>query len=206
MDKRIRFSFAVLLCLAVIVSASAQATVPPETRQVAVPSSGTQAVDETTLTLPEAGTAGGTAAGTGSSSLFPYFLRMLLVLGLVIAAIYGLYALLRRGSRPEQAVDSYLRVLATASLGAGKKLHVVSLGDKAWLIGATESSINLVSAIDNKELVDALELRAAEGPQTPRKDFSSMLVELLGRKGSRKVGSADATDFFSRQRDRLKKF
>ncbi len=206
MDKRIRFSFAALMCLAAVVSSSAQAAVPPAVPQTAVPSTGTRTVDETTLTLPETGTAAGTVAGTGSSSMLPYFLRMLLVLGLVIASIYGLYALLRRGSRPAVAADSYLRILATTSLGAGKSLHVVSLGDKAWLVGATDSSINLVAPIDNKELVDALELRAAEGPQTPRKDFSSMLIELLGRKGSRKVGSADATDFFSRQRDRLKKF
>lgn len=206
MDKRIRFSFAAMLCLAAVVSASAQAAVPSATRQTAVPPAGAQGVDETTLTLPEAGTAAGTASGTGSSSMLPYFLRMLLVLGLVIAAIYGLYALLRRGSRPASAPDSYLRILASTSLGIGKSLHVVSLGDKAWLVGATDSSINLVSPIENKELVDALELRAAEGPQTPRKDFSSMLIELLGRKGTRKVGSADATDFFSRQRDRLKKF
>jgi len=201
MDKFIRFSCAALLCLVFASGVSAQANTAPPASTVSP-----ALVDETTLLLPDAAAAQGTAAGTGQSSMLPYFLRMILVLGLVIAAIYGLYALLKRGSRPAKPADSYLRVLASTTIGVGRSLHVVSLGDKAWLIGSTESSIGLISEIENKELVDALELRAAEGPQTPRKDFSSLLGDMLGRKDLRKVSSADSGEFFNRQRDRLKKF
>jgi len=162
-------------------------------------------VDEATLALAEeaAGTAG---TGTTGSSILPYFFRMLLVLGLVIATIYGLYALLKRSVKPAIASDVYLRLLATTNIGVGRSLHVISLGDKAWLIGATESTITLISTVDDKELVDALALRAAEAPVTPQRDFAAILNDMLGRKGTRKASSAIASDFFSRQRDRLKKF
>jgi len=160
-------------------------------------------IDETTLVLSDAADPGGTSAST---SIMPYFLRMVFVLGLVLAAIYGLYALLKRSARPVVPTDTYLRVLASTSIASGRSLHVVSVGDAAWLVGATDSSIGLISEIKDKEIIDALALRAAEAPQTPRKDFSSMLGELLGRKPGKAHAISDPSDFFSRQKDRLKKF
>jgi flagellar protein FliO/FliZ len=164
-------------------------------------------VDETTLALddPAAGTAGN-AANVGSSSIVPYFLRMVLVLGLVIAALYGLFALLKRASRFNTTPDTYLRVLASVSIATGRSVHVVALGDKAWLLGSTDSSVNLISAVDDKEVVDALVLRAAASPETPGQDFLPMLLGSLGKKGARKANSTDASEFFNRQRDRLKRF
>lgn len=160
-----------------------------------------QAVDETAL--PIADRAGVANADAGSNSILPYVLRMVLVLGLVIAAIYGLFALLRRYSRKPGPPDAYLRVLASVNLSPARSVHVVAVGDKAWLVGSTDSSVQLISAIDDKEVVDALTLRAAAAPETPRADFISMLASSLGMKGGRKI--AEPGDFFSRQKDRLKK-
>lgn len=206
MDKATRFMCVAALFAVVTTGAFAQGS-PAQgaTAQGAATSqpATAAAVDETTLAIADAPPPGTVSA---TSSIGPYFLRMMLVLGLVIAAIYGLYALLRRSSRPKAADDSYLRVLAATSLAAGRSLHVVSLGDKAWLVGSTDTSVALISEIQDKELIDALALRAAEAPQTPRKDFASMLTELLGRKAVKKTTVPDPGDFFSRQKDRLKKF
>jgi flagellar protein FliO/FliZ len=198
-----RFCCLTVLCAASVAVAFAQATttVPGNSPQAGNPPS--VAIDETTLVLPEAPGPGGTAAST---SIMPYFLRMIFVLGLVLAAIYGLYALLKRSARPAAPADTYLRVLASTTIASGKTLHVVSVGDAAWLVGATDSSIGLISEIKDKEIIDALALRAADAPQTPRKDFNSMLGELLGRKAGKAHTISDPSDFFSRQKDRLKKF
>ena len=201
MDKAIRFTCVALLFAAVTTGSFAQGSTVPGA-QAGQPSTAA-AVDETTLAIADAPPPGAVGA---TSSIWPYFLRMMVVLGLVIAAIYGLYALLKRSSKPKAPEDSYLRVLAAANLAAGRSLHVVSLGDKAWLVGSTDASVSLISEIQDKELVDALALRAAEAPQTPRKDFASMLTELLGRKAVKKAAVPDPGDFFSRQKDRLKKF
>lgn len=202
MDKVLRFSCAIILLCSLVPGAFAQpAAVSAPPAALSQPAE-TGAVDETTLVLPEGSQPGEMGQG---SSILPYVLRMILVLGLVIAAIYGLYALLKRSSRPTNSYDSYLRVLATTKLGVGRSLHVVSLGDKAWLIGSTDTSVGLISEIDDKELIDALALREAQSPQTPRKDFTSILADLLGRKGPKSNASV-SNDFFNRQKDRLKKF
>ena len=198
MDKAIRFTCVALLFATVTTGAFAQGSPVQGSAAESRP-----VVDETTLAIADAPPPGAVGA---TSSIWPYFLRMMVVLGLVIAAIYGLYALLKRSSRPKAPEDSYLRVLAAANLAAGRSLHVVSLGDKAWLVGSTDASVALISEIQDKELIDALALRAAEAPQTPRKDFASMLTELLGRKPVKKAAVPDPGDFFSRQKDRLKKF
>lgn len=161
-------------------------------------------VDETTLAIGDA--ASPQSAQPAGSSLWPYILRMVLVLGLVLAAIYGLYALLKRSSKPASREDNYLRVLASAQLSAGRYLHVASLGDRAWLVGSTDSSMNLIAEISDKELIDTLELKAQAAPEAPRRDFSTLLSAWLKPKASSKTGGPVATDFFSRQKDRLKKF
>lgn len=212
MRSFIRFALAASLCVSVLSSPWAQssgsaARTAPAAAQPPAGSAAAGPVDESTLALadPAADAAGNTAA-VGSSSIVPYFLRMVLVLGLVIAALYGLFALLKRSSRSNAAPDSYLRVLASVNIAAGRSVHVVALGDKAWLLGSTDSSVNLISAVDDKEVVDALVLRAAASPETPKQDFLPMLLSSLGRKGTRKTTAADASEFFNRQRDRLKRF
>jgi flagellar biogenesis protein FliO len=209
----IGFSMVVLLALSMSANSWAQGSRPttaapaPATSTAQATGTPASGIDERTLSLadPATGVAGNGGAA-GSSSIVPYFLRMVLVLGLVIAALYGIFALLRRSARNPEPADSYLRVLASVNIAAGRSIQVVALGDKAWLVGSTESSVNLIAAIDDKEVVDALALRAAASPETPRKDFMSMLLGSLGRKVPKKTGTTDSSVFFNKQRDRLKRF
>jgi flagellar protein FliO/FliZ len=159
-------------------------------------------IDESTLVLAEAPEQDLQAPST---SLFPYVVRMILVLAFVIAAIYGLYAVLKRSSRPRNEEDAYIKVLASSPLAAGKMLHVVSVGERAWLLASADAGVSLVSEIEDKEVIDALTLRAANSPGTIREDFLVSLRRLLA-KGSRTGGAVSGSaDFLARQRDRLKK-
>jgi flagellar biosynthetic protein FliP len=83
-------------------------------------------------------------------------LRMILVLVLAAAAVYGIVFFLKRISRVPEQQDSYLRVLAGAHLGYNRFIHVVSVGDKAWLVGASEGGVSLISEIADQETVDAM--------------------------------------------------
>lgn len=159
-------------------------------------------IDESTLVLTEAPVQEIEAPAT---SIFPYVVRMIIVLALVIAAIYGLYALLKRSSRPRNEEDAYIKVLASSPLAVGKMLQVVSVGDRAWLLAVSDAAISVVSEIEDKDLLDALALRAAAAPGTVREDFVASLRRLLS-KGSRTGGAiSGSAEFLARQRDRLKK-
>jgi len=165
-------------------------------------------VDETTLAIGEG--AGGTRAANAAvgSNTFSYFLRMVVVLALVVAAIYGVYRLMRRVSRPKQADDASVKLLASRSLGPGKAVHVLGLGSKAYLIGAADSSVSLIAELDDKEFVDALFLKAAQNPPQggAGRDFGDLLSNLLGSKRKNAPKRESTGDFLAGQRKRLTRF
>jgi flagellar protein FliO/FliZ len=104
----------------------------------------------------------------------------------VAAAIYGLVFLIKRFSRGNTAQDPFLKVLAGAPLGTNRSAHIISVGSQAWLVGAAENGVNLISEIEDKEILDAMLLedsrRSAEAPAgglTGRfPDFRSLLRRL----------------------------
>ncbi|OHD81427.1 MAG: hypothetical protein A3J97_09365 [Spirochaetes bacterium RIFOXYC1_FULL_54_7] len=195
MNKLTRFLYAVVFCLFAFSGLGAQQADPVD-NQPLLP------IDETTLVLAEAAEE---EIQAPSTSLFPYILRMIIVLAFVIAAIYGLYALIKRSSRPRNEEDVYIKVLASSPLAAGKTLHVVSVGERAWLLASADAAVSVVSEIEDRELIDALTLRVAASPGIAREDFVASLKRLL-TKGSRTGGGVSGSvDFLVKQRDRLKK-
>jgi flagellar protein FliO/FliZ len=170
-------------------------------------------VDETTLSFGDASTPARAANTAAAPSTLAYFLRMVVVLALVLAAIYGVYRLMKRLAKPKTADSPAVKLLASTNLGPGRALHVVALGSKAYLVGATDSSVNLVAEVEDKEFLDKLNLEAAMSPPKADsgKDFGEMLAGLLGgrRIGGRKSssgGSRGPGDFLAGQRERLRKF
>jgi flagellar protein FliO/FliZ len=170
-------------------------------------------VDETTLSFSDASSPTRAANAAAAPSTLAYFLRMIVVLALVLAVIYCVYRLMKRLARPKAADSSAVKILASTNLGPGKALHIVALGSKAYLIGATDSSVNLVTELEDKEFVDKLNLEASMSPPKvgSGRDFGEMLSGILGgrngggRKSSAK-GARGAGDFLAGQRDRLRKF
>jgi flagellar protein FliO/FliZ len=108
-------------------------------------------------------------------------LRTVLLLILAAVAVYGLVYLVKKLSRPRDALNPDLRVLATTRLGPGRFVHVVALGTRAWLVGAGEGGISHIADVTEQEALDTLFLeesrRAAAGPGRPP-DFRSLLRRL----------------------------
>ncbi|HET7838271.1 MAG TPA: flagellar biosynthetic protein FliO [Rectinemataceae bacterium] len=170
-----------------------------------------QTVDETTLVIGDRATAAAAGSVPAGPSTLAYFLRMVVVLALVLGAIYGAYRLMRRASRPRIEEDPTVKVLATASLGPGKAVHVLSVGNQAFLIGVTDSSISLISEVADRDLVDSLALKAAMAPKAREGlgGFGEALAALLagkGRAAGKRGPQPGDGDFLARQRERLRKF
>ncbi len=178
---------------------------------------GTARVDETTRRLDAEPGPDGTAGETSSPSTVWMFVRMIVVLALVIACIYGLVYLLRRSSQKGQVSGPYIKKAASLTLAPGKSVHVITVGSQGFLVGVADSSVTLISEIRDQELIDAMNLDAEKVPQAKARDFASLLGSFLpgngGRgsqmsDGSREDGSfrsaAQTEEFLRRQRDRLR--
>jgi len=126
----------------------------------------------------------GTAVAPSPASALS-ILRVLLTLAVVAAAIYGLVFLVKKLSRGGMTQDPFLKILASAPLGANRSAHIISVGSQAWLVGSAETGVNLISEIGDKELLDALlledsrrsaEAGASSGGRFP--DFKAFLRKL----------------------------
>jgi flagellar protein FliO/FliZ len=151
-------------------------------------------VQEEAIVLPEENIVLGEdlpqSPGGGTSSIL-VMLRMVLVLALAALAIYGVVFFIKRLSRPPQAKDPHLKVLASAPLGTGSFAAVISLGSKAWLVGGGDGGVSLIAEIDETEALESMMLddarkTAEAGGRFP--DFRSILKQLSGGK-EKKPGS-----------------
>ena len=121
---------------------------------------------------------GVTGIATTGSSVWN-ILRILLTLVVVAAAIYGLVFFVKKFSRGNTSQDPYLKILASIPLGTNRGAYVISVGSQAWLVGAAESGVNLISEIKDKDILDAMLLedsrKSAETPAGRLPDFKSFL-------------------------------
>ncbi|UTC75192.1 flagellar biosynthetic protein FliO [Treponema sp. OMZ 792] len=128
-------------------------------------------------------------------------LRVLISLVIVCILAYVVLKFLKKSSLSFSSDSPYLKSVASINLAQGKSIHVVTLGEKAYLVGVTDSSINMIGEVEDKTLVDTMNLDAERRSSSPKQDFASMLSSVF--KGT-KNNSIDA-NFFEAQRERLNK-
>ena len=115
-------------------------------------------------------------------STFFLFLRMILVLAFVIACIYAVLFLMKRSMKtnPNNS-DPFLRRVSSVDLMPGKSVHVVTLLDHAYIVGVSDSSVNLIGELDREsekdaELINAMNLYADEHQNVKKpKSFADIL-------------------------------
>ena len=143
-------------------------------------------------------------AAVGTLSVWS-FVSMALILAGVVAAIYGLFFLLKRMSGQNYTDNNLIRVLSTKSLSSTRAVHLVSLGKRYLLVGSAESTVNLIAEIDDKESRDEIEVFLAREDERPKRSFKELFGGILGS-GNDKVDETVSTSalFLKNQGSRIK--
>lgn len=130
---------------------------------------------------------------TSSGSGIGIFVRMILALVVIVALIYGVFWFIKRKSNIVTNDDDYLRRVAAINVAPGKSVQVVTLIDKAYLIGVTDDSITLLGEIDDDELIKAMNLNADKKSNTKKPaTFSDVLDMFLVKTGKNKNVFSDS--------------
>lgn len=139
------------------------------------------------------------------------FVRMILVLAFVIALIYGFVWFMKKSIVRSNNADQFLRVVSSVTLSPGKSVQIVSLLDeKAYMLGVSDNSVNLIAEIEDKETISAMNLYADKTAETNKpKSFEDILNIFMpgGPKGGALSGkgaalnSEDAADMLRRTRE-----
>ncbi len=119
------------------------------------------------------------------------FVRMVVVLGIVIAIIYVVFYLLKRASGGRFENSPMIRILGSHGLPGNKALHLVEVGREVFLVGVGDGSITLVSAISDQESLDELRLKASTTTTGGGGSFADMLYGFFHGGGREDSGGGD---------------
>jgi len=193
-----------VLCVSMAFSAPAPAK--NSEQNVTIQTSQSQSVDE--ATLPIDASASSSANQSRKSSTVWILIRMILVLAFVLACIYAVVYFMKKGLAPGSDNDPFLRKVTSISLAPGKSVQVVTLLDNAYIIGVTDNAVNLIGQVNDKELVDAMNLYADKNAKnTKPRNFNDVLALFMPNSAEKKNVFSDsaqsAADLLKKQRDRL---
>jgi len=158
-------------------------------------------IAEQSMTLGDVPDSPAPGAGSGSS-VWPV-IRMILVLALAAAAIYGIVFIFKKSVKSSPSADPFLKVIASAHVGSNRYVHIVSAGSKAWLLGASDGGVNLISEIEDQDLINSMMLEdSRKSAQAPGRfqDFLS----LIRRMGVPVKKDQSGSDEIRKRRERLR--
>lgn len=142
---------------------------------------------------------GGTDPSAGTSSFgLGVYVRMLVVLAVIVAAIILLFRFFKRAAGMQGVQvddDTFLRHISGVSVGANKSVQIVTLVDRAYLVGVSDSSVNLIAEIEDRELVNAMNLWSDKKNKTSKPRSFADVLDIFMPHGPRaeQAASQDAS-------------
>lgn len=122
------------------------------------------------------------------------FVRMIVALVIVVGLIYGVLFFIKKKTNVVKTDDEYLRRAAYINIAPGKTVEVITLIDKAYLIGVTEDNITLLGEINDKELIEAMNISADKKANTKNPvNFSQVLDNFLIKNKNKNIFSETET-------------
>jgi flagellar biogenesis protein FliO len=132
------------------------------------------------------------------------FIRMILILGCVVAAIYFFFYLLKRGAKGNNSENDIIRMLDYKQLNNNKGLYLIEVGTDILLVGSSDNSVNLIQKIEDKESADKIRLELSQVKEPEKRNFSDVLSGFFNPK--KKEDNVDETiNFMKEQKERIKK-
>ncbi len=182
MEKSKKLLAVMLLCLTAVFSLYSQNTAA-DTNSTAE----TSLTEESIVFTDDAATDNQNTTSYKGPSTIGMFVRMIIVLIIVVGLIYGVLWFIKKKTNVVKTDDEYLRRAAYINIAPGKTVEVITLIDKAYLIGVTEDSITMLGEIHDDELIKAMNLSADKKNNTKKPaTFADVLDMFLVKRGPQK--------------------
>jgi flagellar protein FliO/FliZ len=131
-------------------------------------------------------------------------LRTVAVMGVIIIGVYFLFRVLVKKKSKLVTDSEIISVLATYPLAANRIIQVVDIGGQVLVLGVSESSINLITELQDKEVIDRIRL-ASSKEQGGTGTFKDTFMNLLGGKGFSKPGQISHLSGYKKRINRMRK-
>jgi flagellar protein FliO/FliZ len=124
---------------------------------------------------------------------------------IIIALIYFILRFLLKGQRWITKQQKFIQTIGTHSLTPNKYIQIIEIGNKLLVLGISEHNINLLTEIEDKEVIDFIKTQSSKEED---KISLSFIQHLKKRLQGQQIPHSDYEDklkFLNKQRQRLKK-
>jgi flagellar biogenesis protein FliO len=147
--------------------------------------------------------------------------KTIMILGLLVGVFYYFFRFVTKKAGMNVLGQDVFHVLAVLPIGPNKFLQVVDFAGKLLLLGVSDSGINLITEIKDKEEIDRIRLLGSRSVQARTDGFQNLVMMQVGglvskfleKRSAAKHDAAgqdpresfDDLNYLRRQKDRLKK-
>lgn len=173
-------------------------------------------INDATLSTPENLIPYGDDSGSGSDSFDGdssgttwEVIKVILMLALIVAVIYGISYFFKNTFKKKNDEDPFLRQVSKVTLSPGKSVQIVTLLDKAYIIGVTDDNINLLGEVEDKELIASMNLYSDKNENVTKPKTFADILNIFMPDNNKKQGGVfssnreNSSDFLKKQRNRL---
>ena len=130
--------------------------------------------------------------------------RTLAVLAVIVVAIWLIFRFLLKSRNKLVADTEMIKVLATFPLAANRLIKVINVAGKVLILGVTDSNINLITEVEDKELIDRINLLSSQ-EASGKGSFKEQFFKLLGGRAFNKAGDVGYLRGYKDRISRMKK-
>lgn len=141
----------------------------------------------------------------GSGSTLWLFIKMIFALAVVVGIAWGIFHFLKKGIKTENDNDPFLRKVSHLTLSPGKSVQVITLQDNAFLIGVSDEKISLIGKIEDKELINAMNLYADKNEKVSKPRSFREILDIFMPGSSKEPETNIYENSSSNSADELKK-
>ena len=131
-------------------------------------------------------------------------LRTIAVLAVIVLGIYFVFRFLLKKRHPSIRESEIIKVLASFQIAANKSIQIVEIAEKMLVLGVSDSNINLITTIEEKETIDKIRLLSSKESQGGG-SFRDQFLKLIGGKTFPKSSQISYFDGYKKRINRMKK-
>jgi flagellar biosynthetic protein FliO len=107
-------------------------------------------------------------------------IKTILVLGLFAGGFYMFFKFVTQKAGLNVSGQEAIQILSTVSLGTNKFVQIVDVAGKVFLLGVSDSSINLLTEIKDREDIDRIRLLSSRSTPVQGATFQEFVVGQVG--------------------------
>lgn len=107
-------------------------------------------------------------------------IKTILVLALFVGGFYMFFKFVSQKAGLHVSGESAIQILSTVSVGTNKFVQIIDVAGKVFLLGVSDSSINLLTEIKDREDIDRIRLLSSRSTPVQGATFQEFIASQVG--------------------------